>query len=133
MEPQQPSGAETPQINPESVDVPDQLQPSKEQLRPGSDTNSQIPAQPLPVDAGGTPVATPDPQTPNTPALQPDSNPAIADDVDVIEKEWVDKAKEVIREHQDDPWTEEEAVEDLQIDYLKKRYGKDLDKPNKEG
>lgn len=133
MEPHQPSGAETPKINPESIDAPDQSLPSKEQLQPGSDSNSQTPAQPLPVDPSNVIIPAPTTQALGSSEPQVDTNPAIADDVDVIEKEWVDKAKEVIREHQDDPWSEEEAVEDLQIDYLKKRYGKDLDKPNKEG
>ena len=49
--------------------------------------------------------------------------PTTAGDVDVIEPEWVDKAEEVVRKHQGDPYGEEEAIEDLQEDYLQKRYG----------
>ena len=49
--------------------------------------------------------------------------PTTAGDVDVIEPEWVDKAEEVVRQHQGDPYGEEEAIEDLQGDYLQKRYG----------
>ncbi len=51
------------------------------------------------------------------------TSPVSAADVDVIEPEWVDKAEEVVRAHQGDPYAEEEAIEELQQDYLKKRYG----------
>jgi hypothetical protein len=56
--------------------------------------------------------------------------PSVAGDVDVIEPEWVDKAEDVVRAHQGDPYGEEEAVEDLQRDYLKKRYGHNVGDPN---
>ncbi len=55
-----------------------------------------------------------------------DDTPLIADDVDVIEMEWVNKAKEIIKNTRKDPHAQEQAVEKLQIDYLKKRYGKDV-------
>jgi hypothetical protein len=68
--------------------------------------------------AGVTPTA--------SPARSVSSGPATAADVDVIEPEWVDKAESVVQQHQGDPYGEEEAVEDLQRDYLKKRYGHDV-------
>jgi len=52
--------------------------------------------------------------------------PVVAADDDVIEKEWVDKAKKIIAQTKDDPHTREREVAKLQIDYLRKRYGKDL-------
>jgi len=58
------------------------------------------------------------------------ANPATAADVDVIEPEWVDKAEVVIRDHAGDPYGEEEAIEDLQQDYLQKRYGINVADPN---
>ncbi len=78
----------------------------------------------MPVLPAVDPVVSPAPQ----PVAEDASAPAIADDVDVIEKEWVDKAQEVIKTTKDDPYQEEEQIEDLQIDYLKKRYGKDIKK-----
>lgn len=54
------------------------------------------------------------------------SMPAIADDVDVIEKAWVNKAKQIIQETKDDPYAQEEEFEKLQIEYHKKRYGRDI-------
>lgn len=55
-----------------------------------------------------------------------DSSPAVAADEDLIEKEWVDKAKQIISSTRDDPARREREVGRLQVDYLKKRYGKEL-------
>lgn len=52
--------------------------------------------------------------------------PEVAADEDLIEKEWVDKAKKIIAETQDDPYKREQAVSQLQRDYLRKRYGKEI-------
>jgi hypothetical protein len=56
--------------------------------------------------------------------------PAAAGDVDVIEPEWVDRAENVVRAHQGDPYGEEEAIEELQEEYLQKRYGFTVADPN---
>jgi hypothetical protein len=52
--------------------------------------------------------------------------PMVANDDDLIEKEWVDKAKKIVAETRDDPYRREEAVNILQVDYIKKRYGREL-------
>jgi hypothetical protein len=72
-----------------------------------------------------------------TPGVQPasttqddDDTPLIADDVDVIEKEWVDKAKQIIEQTRNNPYRQEQEVERLQQSYLKKRYGKDVSSAN---
>jgi hypothetical protein len=52
------------------------------------------------------------------------SSPLVAADEDLIEKEWVDKAKEIIQHTKDDPHTRTQKVNELQRDYLQKRYGK---------
>jgi hypothetical protein len=54
------------------------------------------------------------------------SAPLAADDSDLIEKEWVDRAKKIIQETHDDPAKREQQVSALQKDYLRKRYGKEL-------
>mgnify|MGYP000423240426 CR=1 FL=1 len=53
-------------------------------------------------------------------------SPQIADDVDVIEKEWVDKAKKIVSATKSDPHQQEKEVNKLQADYLMKRYNKQL-------
>ena len=72
----------------------------------------------------GTPF-TPPPAVPIV-ALPIDDSPIVAGDEDVIEKEWVDKAKKIIFETKDDPFGRTTRVNELQRDYLKKRYNKEL-------
>lgn len=73
----------------------------------------------------GAPVPPPLPTV--DPTVQPiTDSPAIAGDEDVIEKEWVDKAKKIIAETKDDPFGRTERVNELQKDYLRKRYSKEL-------
>lgn len=52
--------------------------------------------------------------------------PLTANEVDVIEPEWVKKAEEAVAKHRDDPHAEEDAVEQVQIQYLKTRYNLDV-------
>jgi hypothetical protein len=58
-----------------------------------------------------------------------DGNPSLAADDDLIEKEWVEKAKKVIAETRHDPHLQEQAVSRLQADYLQKRYNKTVKVP----
>jgi hypothetical protein len=55
-----------------------------------------------------------------------DDTPLVANDDDLIEREWVDKAKKIISQTKDDPYRRELEVGKLQADYLLKRYGKEL-------
>jgi hypothetical protein len=52
--------------------------------------------------------------------------PAIADDNDLIEKEWVTKAKHIVEQTKHDPYVQNQEVNKMKADYLKKRYNKDL-------
>lgn len=52
--------------------------------------------------------------------------PAIADDADLIEKEWVLKAKEIVARTSNDPYEQNREVEKMKADYMKKRYNKDV-------
>lgn len=76
--------------------------------------------------AAATPVVVPaQPAPPPTTTAQPSSTtPLVAGDEDLIEKEWVDKAKEIIEQTKDDPHARTQKVNELQRDYLQKRYGK---------
>lgn len=53
-------------------------------------------------------------------------NPMIADDADLIEKEWVQKAKSIVEETKDDPREQNKQLTKVKADYLKKRYNRDL-------
>lgn len=54
------------------------------------------------------------------------SMPAIADDNDLIEKEWVIKAKEIVEKTRTDPHEQNKEMNKVRADYLKKRYNKEL-------
>ena len=45
---------------------------------------------------------------------------------DNIEKEWVDRADAIIKQHSTDPYLEEEEHEDLSAAYLKKRFNLEI-------
>ena len=59
-----------------------------------------------------------------------DDTPVNAADEDLIEKEWVDKAKQIINKTKDDPYLREQEISRLQVEYLRKRYGKELGTSN---
>jgi hypothetical protein len=51
-------------------------------------------------------------------------NPQIADDNDLIEKEWVAKAKQIIATYKSDPYNQSKEMTEFKADYMKKRYNK---------
>jgi hypothetical protein len=83
-----------------------------------------------------------DDQSPITPQIVPDSTPTdgassvqsssslMADDVDVIEKIWVQKAKIIVNETKDDPCKQSTELSHMKRDYIKKRFNKDIKLPN---
>lgn len=85
-----------------------------------------------PSPAVVAPVAQPDPfapvaQAPGAAAQQAAAGmPAIADDTDLIEKEWVLKAKEIVARTKQDPYQQNKEVERVKADYMKKRYNRDI-------
>jgi hypothetical protein len=115
-------GAITPEVAPK--------QPEKQETHeqhvggPGGDPVVAQPVAPvLPPLPTISPAATP------APAVGDDTNPTSAADDDLIEKEWVEKAKKVIADTKHDPHLQEQEVSRLQADYLKKRYGKTVSLP----
>jgi hypothetical protein len=58
------------------------------------------------------------------------ATPATAADDDLIEKEWVDRAKKIVADTRSDPYQQENAVSELQKDYQKKRDGRELGEAN---
>lgn len=57
------------------------------------------------------------------------ANPVSAADDDLIEKEWVDKAKKIIEDTKEDPYRRELEIGKLQRDYIRKRYGREIGEP----
>lgn len=54
------------------------------------------------------------------------TTPSLADDTDLIEKEWVMKAKAIVQRTKDDPHQQTQEMNYFKADYLKKRYNKDV-------
>ncbi|NDC22375.1 hypothetical protein EBZ57_03330 [bacterium] len=50
----------------------------------------------------------------------------LPDDGDLIEKEWVEKAKQIVEKNRDDPYKQSEELNVFKADYMKKRYNKDI-------
>lgn len=95
------------------------------QHAPASSANA-APLQPTaPAIPVGLPVATPAAAT-NPASAQADTGHLIADDADLIEKEWVTKAKAIVAQTKDDPFRQNQEMNKVKADYLKKRYNKDL-------
>lgn len=78
---------------------------------------SQQSGQPLPQ--------APQPINPAS-AQQTTVSPVAADDADLIEKEWVVKAKQIVSANREDPYAQTKEMSKFKADYLKKRYNKDL-------
>jgi hypothetical protein len=116
----------TPQPQGGSESVPD----GTEKLSPARPEVSNQLSDPVTSQATTSPVALPtDDQT--SPTIQPSTQshaaaPSIADDNDLIEKEWVQKAKQIVAATKDDPYTQNKEISRFKADYLKKRYNKDV-------
>ena len=85
--------------------------------------DSQMPATALPTIPAPAPPAA---QAPASTAASTDDTPLIAGDDDLIEKEWVDKLKRIITLTKDDPYERARVIAQLQADYLKKRYNREM-------
>lgn len=94
-------------------------------LAPVQDAGQPAPQPLTAADVAAAIAAMPAPGTPA--AVAP--TPTVAADQDVVEPEWVDAAEKTIEQTAGNPYAEEEAIEALQIDYLKKRYGYEVKKP----
>lgn len=96
---------------------------------------------PMPIDPGlPTPVSTASASSGPSPVTQAVASvsatkgtnksahtPDIAEDVDLIEKEWVEKAKHIVAQTKNDPREQNLEMSKLKADYMKKRYDKDLE------
>lgn len=114
-----------PSANPEAVPS---LPPVERRVERGQERVEQVAEASARLSDAAATAAVPVAQsvTPQAPPADPvqTTGPLVAADEDVIEKEWVDKAKQIIEQTRDDPHMRSQRVNDLQRDYLQKRYGK---------
>jgi len=101
-----------------------------------SSSGESVQAAPKQPAAAAAPPLIPLPPTPGTPVADPlkdtgavqlpaSSKLSIADD-DLIEKEWVDKAKAIVEKTRGDPHKQSEELTVFKADYMHKRYNKSL-------
>src|SRR6478672_8405793 len=119
--PNSPSPESSPELPPFNPERGESASPERSAEQSNA-AQAAMAAQPIPVSLP-TPVPIKDDEDQQ---VATDDHPAVAADEDLIEKEWVDKAKQIISQTRDDPAERERQVGKLQADYLKKRYGKNL-------
>lgn len=66
------------------------------------------------------------PTTATTTTASASTTGLVADDGDLIEKEWVVKAKEIVERTKLDPHAQNKEMNRVKADYMKKRYNKDI-------
>jgi len=78
--------------------------------------------------AQGIPASAAQPQDDTGVVSQTNSGTSslIADDIDLIEKEWVEKAKKIISGTIDDPYKQNIEINKVKAEYLKKRFNKEV-------
>jgi len=126
----------TPQLGPEQAPI--QYRPNIERapvlptpergIETGAERREQA-AEPSIAPAAGLTTMLPTPVLADVSTVDPivaSDSPIVAGDDDLIEKEWVEKAKKIVEETRDNPYRREQAVSQLQKDYLMKRYGREL-------
>jgi hypothetical protein len=95
-----------------------------EQLAVDHAGHAPLPTAPV-VATTQTPVA---PQPVADASAPQTATPAVAADGNLIEKEWIDKVKQVISHTSDDPYAQQREISRLVADYVLKRTGRTIGK-----
>ena len=94
-----------------------------EQAKNTSSAMPAVGAIPLPT----LPVLPDQPQGPSdVSATTATGHLQASNDTDLIEKEWVNKAKQIVEKTRDDPYKQSEELTVVKADYVKKRYNKTI-------
>lgn len=96
------------------------------QDEPTDTSKVQHPADDIPVSGGAQASSNTSQQAPSGQAITEIPLPPGAEDSDLIEKEWVERAKQIVEHTREDPYEQQRALSEMKADYLKKRYGKDI-------
>jgi len=105
------------------------------EVSPVESQPSSLPVEQGPSSIPVTPIIEPQNDQNQTIPAQTNEPLIIEDEIaggGSLEKPWIEKAERIIEDNEDDPYKEEEEHEDLQIDYLEKRFGKKLKRSTEE-
>lgn len=97
--------------------------PASAEQAPGPSAAPPLSTIPLPQSLQPVQPTAP-PADGAAPAAQAPALPA--NDNDLIEKEWVNKAKQIVERTRNDPYKQSEDLTLFKADYIKKRYGKTI-------
>jgi hypothetical protein len=93
----------------------------------GQSAAAGLPAIPLPLPADIASAGTPVPPVSPVKSSTATSNPAVtADDGDLIEKEWVNKARAIVERTRNNPHQQSQELTVVKADYMKQRYDKTI-------
>jgi hypothetical protein len=97
------------------------------ELLPGQPGSSPSGSLPLPLAVTASPGQPAPALTGTASQVQVPDNamPQIADDVDLIEKEWVEKAKQIVAQTKNDPRIQSNELEKVKTAYQKKRFNRE--------
>lgn len=84
-----------------------------------------LPAVPDDIPAADQSAAAAPPQDKPVSAPTDDSSPP-AKESDHIEKQWIDKAKNVVARTQDDPYMQKHEMSKVKAEYIQKRFNKQI-------
>jgi hypothetical protein len=114
-----PPSPETEQGREQAAEAP----PSRQEQVGKQPKQPALPAIPDDIPAAGQPIITAPPDI--TSPVPTDPKSAAADN-DHIEREWVDKVKNVVARTQDDPHLQKEQMSKVKAEYIQKRFNKTI-------
>jgi hypothetical protein len=91
--------------------------------QPGS-TATDLPA--IPQIPSATPPVPPTDQTTSAKPVSPVTADLKADEADLIEKEWIERAKSIVNKTRDDPHRQKDEMSKVKADYIQKRFNKTI-------
>lgn len=124
-----------PQYEGQTANLPEQNADNQTQKAETASNSSERPqtsqAPPVPASVTPSPILPPiAPPLPivnvsNAQSLAPDV-PELAEDSDLIEQEWVNKAKAIVERTREDPHLQNKEINKFKADYIKKRYNREI-------
>lgn len=113
--------------NPGYNGVPEQPMYAAEQAPIPGQPMQSMPLPPMPMPQ--QPIQPTVPGLPQPTAVNPTttfSASNLLEDNDLIEKEWVNKAKKIVDDNRDDPFKQSEELTGVKVDYMKTHYDKNI-------
>lgn len=92
--------------------------------QPNNAAKASATAAMVDITSQNTPIT--GPMTPVISTATTTATPAMADDNDLIEKEWVEKAKQIVERTKDDPHAQNNEISQYKAEYIKRRFNREI-------